>query len=173
MYAGLHFAAQLPMMLIVRLSLQRRMTQTRNHNNKGFTLVEVMISLITFAVLTLIFAATVPLAKKTAHMNGQYAQAISLCQHKIDQLRAVGYGRINYTELSDAGIIDDNPTTSPFSFNEVDQVEEYLPQPNATLNVESLGADKLRITASITWRTTTYETKTSTASLTAIITNVE
>lgn len=153
--------------------MRRRMTQTRNHNNRGFTLVEVMISLITFAVLTLIFAATVPLAKKTAHMNGQYAQAISLCQHKIDQLRAVGYGRINYTELSDAGIIDDNPTTPPFSFNEVDQVEEYLPQPNATLNVESLGADKLRITAAITWKTTTYGTKTSTASLTAIITNVE
>jgi len=100
------------------------MAKSRNHSNKGFTLVEVMISLITFAVLTVIFGATVPLAKKTAHMNGQYAQALSLCQHKIDQLRAVGYGRINYTELSDAGIIDDSPTTSPFSFNEVDQVED-------------------------------------------------
>ncbi len=149
------------------------MAYTQHLNNKGFTLVEVMISLITFAVLTLIFAATVPLAKKTAHMNGQYAQAISLCQHKIDQLRAVGYGRITYTELSDAGIIDDSPTTPPFSFNEVDQVEEYLPQPNATLNVESIGPNQLRIIASITWKTTTHNTKTSTASLTAIITNVE
>lgn len=149
------------------------MAKARNHSNKGFTLVEVMISLITFAVLTIIFGAAVPLAKKTAHMNGQYAQAISLCQHKIDQLRAVGYGRINYTELSDAGIIDDIPTTSPFSFNEVDQVEDYLPQPTATLNVESLGPNQLKVTAVITWRTTTYSTKTSTASLTAIITNVE
>lgn len=149
------------------------MAKSRNHSNKGFTLVEVMISLITFAVLTVIFGATVPLAKKTAHMNGQYAQALSLCQHKIDQLRAVGYGRINYTELSDAGIIDDSPTTSPFSFNEVDQVEDYLPQPTATLNIANWGPDQLKVTATITWRTTTYSTKTSTASLTAIITNVE
>jgi len=79
----------------------------------------------------------------------------------------------HYTELSDAGIIDDIPTTSPFSFNEVDQVEDYLPQPTATLNVESLGSNQLKVTAVITWRTTTYGTKTSTASLTAIITNVE
>jgi len=139
----------------------------------GFTLVEVMISLMVFVVLTLIFAACVPTARKAAKTNGQYSQAISLCQHKIDQLRAVGYGRITYDELSDAGIIDEARTTQPFSFTGVDDVAAYLPQPTTTLSVDDVGTDQLLVTATITWRTTTYESKASTASLSAIIANVE
>jgi len=141
--------------------------------NRGFTLVEVMVSLMLFAVITLIFAACVPSGRKASEMNGQYSQAISLCQHKIDQLRAVGYGRINYTELSDAGIIDDSPSSLPFSFVAVDQVANYLPRPTATLSIQDIAANQVKVTATITWTTTSYEAKTSTASLSAIITNVE
>lgn len=132
-----------------------------------------MISLGVFSLLIVIFATSVPLAKKSSQVNGQYAQAISLCQHKIDQMRAVGYGRITYTELSDAGIVDDSPSTLPFSFVGVDDVESYLPQPTATVNVQYNGTDKVTVTATITWKNTTYESKTSTVSLSAIITNVE
>ena len=82
-------------------------------SSAGYTLLEVTLSLFVFAVAVVIFAGTVPTAAKTAYLSGQYAQATSLCQHKIDQARAVGYGRLNYTELSDAGIIDDSPTRSP------------------------------------------------------------
>ncbi len=142
-------------------------------HNRGFTLIEVMISLGVFVALTLIFAACVPVARKTAKANGQYSQAISLCQHKIDQLRAVGYGRVNYDELSDAGIIDDSPSAQPFSFNTVDDVAEYLPQPTSTLAVEDFGADQLKVTATITWQNTTYQSKISRASLSAVIANVE
>ncbi|MEN6372340.1 MAG: type II secretion system protein [Armatimonadota bacterium] len=142
-------------------------------NNRGFTLIEVMISLGIFSLLIIIFATSVPLARKSSQVNGQYAQAISLCQHKIDQMRAVGYGRINYTELSDAEIIDESPSASPFSFAGVDNVDQYLPQPTATVNVHSMSTDKIIVTVTVTWKNATHESKTSTASLSAIITNVE
>lgn len=140
---------------------------------RGFTLTEVIIALMVFAILTLIFASCIPVAHKTAKVNGQYSQAISLCQHKIDQLRAVGYGRLTYEELSDAGIIDEAPLFSPYSFVEVDQVGSYLSQPNATLSIQTIGTDQIKATATITWKRTMYEDKTSSASLSAIITKVE
>ena len=89
---------------------------TRTSNNKGFTLIEVMISVMIFALLMVLYATCIPVAKKASVMNGQFAQAISLCQHKIDQMRAVGYGRLDYSDLNDAEIIDDSPTSSPYSF---------------------------------------------------------
>ncbi len=145
----------------------------RDRRKSGFTLVEVMIALMVFTVLTLIFATSIPLAQKAAKMSGRYSQAISLCQHKIDQIRAVGYGRINYTELSDAGIIDGSPLTAPFQFKVVDEVETYLPQPEATLVVEAIATDQIRVTATVTWRTVPSATGTSSASLSGIISNVE
>lgn len=144
-----------------------------SHSKRGFALLEVMIALGVFVILTLVFAACVPVAKKTAKMNGQYSQALSLCQHKIDQLRAVGYGRINYEELSDARIVDDSPNSAPYSFLEVDDVSEYLTHPTATVTVEELTTDVVRVTATVTWTNTAYESKESSATLTAIITNVE
>lgn len=148
--------------------------RTRRLSNKGFTLVEAVVSLLVFAVIVLIFAGSIVLAEKTARLNGQYAQAISLCQHKIDQLRAVGYGRLNYTELNDAGIIADYPTTSPYTFNNTsDEVENYLLNPVSTLTIEAVDAKTMRVTATITWRNSSNNSKTSTMSLTGLITNVE
>lgn len=141
-------------------------------NNRGFTLIEVMISLMVFVVLTLIFAACVPVAKKASKMNGQYSQAISLCQHKIDQLRAVGAGRVNYSDLAEIRIIDENPSTQPYSFSGVDDVASILPESTTTLSVV-YGTDEVKVTATVTWKSTNYESKTSRASLSAIITNVE
>lgn len=140
-------------------------------SQSGFTLIEVVISLIVFSFLMLIFAACIPMAKKTANMNGQFAQAISLCQHKIDQMRAVGAGRLNYEELSDAGIIDDSPTTQPFSFVGVDEVDQYLASPTATVTITTVSDSVTKVTVVITWKTTGYESKTSTMTVPALIVN--
>ena len=142
-------------------------------SKRGFTLVEVVVSITVFSFLMLVFSTSVILAEKTSHMNGQYAQAISLCQHKIDQMRAVGYGRINYTELSYAGIIDDAPENLQYSFVGVDEVANYLPNPTARINIQSIGTDKIKVTVTIKWKVASHESKTSSTSLSAIVTNVE
>ncbi len=140
---------------------------------QGFTLIEVMISLAVLVALTLVFATCVPVAVRASKSNGQYSQALSLCQHKIDQLRAVGYGRLNHTELSDAAIVDDEPTSQPWSFEAVDEVASYLADPSATLTVQEVANNQRKVTATIRWRPATSPGKTSSASLSAIIANVE
>jgi prepilin-type N-terminal cleavage/methylation domain-containing protein len=146
-------------------------------NNRGFTLIEVMISMMVLVVLAMIYTACMPAAKKAGQVNGQYSQAISLCQHKIDQLRAAGFGKINYTELSDGGIIDDAPTVSPFHFDEVDEVSTYLPPPITqaraivTVTDSDPSDEQLQVTVTVTWKNATYQAKTSTMSLTATIAN--
>lgn len=124
---------------------------------RGLTLIEVMVALFIFALLTILFASSLVVGKSAATINGQYAQAISLAQHKIDQLRAVGYGRLTYTELDDAGIIDATPTTAPYSFAVVDNVVSSdaatpLIGATATLNITDYDARVKLITVTIKWR---------------------
>jgi len=121
---------------------------------RGSTLVEVLMALVVFAVLTTMFGSSVIVAKSSSQINGQYSQAVSLCQHKVDQLRAVGFGRLNYTELNDAGIIDDAPTSSPFSFLVVDGVSEYLASPTATVTIASHATEsRVKVaTVTVSWR---------------------
>lgn len=143
-------------------------------SSRGFTLVEIMVVLFVLAVIVMIFAGSVVMAEKAAHVNGQFAQALSLCQHKLDQLRAVGYGRLNYTELDDAEIVDPTPTSSPFSFVVVDEAANYLLSPTATLTIQDLTAGKTKIvTATITWKKARHQTKTCTVSLSGIIANIQ
>lgn len=124
-------------------------------------------------VLTLIFAASVPVAKKTSKMNGQYSQALSLCQHKIDQMRAFGYGKINFDELAPI-IIDEDHPAQPWSFTDVDGVADILIDPQTQIVTFDPGnGDEIKVRVTITWKNTAYETKRSSASVSAIITNVE
>lgn len=141
--------------------------------NSGFTLIEVMISLMVLLTLTFIFAACVPMAKKTSKVNGQYSQALSLCQHKLDQMRAYGYGKITYSEMSPL-LIDSGKPGLPWTFTQVDSVQEILIDPQTSINVVDPGNDKeLKVTVTISWKNTAYEGKRSEASLSAIIANVE
>lgn len=160
----------------------RRIFMSNNANvykskKNGFTLIEVAISLLVFSIVVIIFASSVVMAKKAAHMNAQYAQALSICQHKIDQLRAVGFGRLNYQELNDAEIVDDSPSDlSGLSFTGQDRVADYLPQPTSSLAIDtpdSSDPKTLRATVSLTWHPVPYESRTSTVTLVALIVNTQ
>lgn len=142
-------------------------------NRSGFTLVETIISLMVFSLLILTFAGTMSVSLRAGKLNGQYAQATSLCQHKIDQMRAVGFGRLNYIELSDAGIIDDYPTVLPFSFAQIDEVGSYLSSATATINIQTVSSTVYKVTVDISWKNVTYGDRRSTMSVTGLIANVE
>jgi len=140
----------------------------------GFTLLEVMISIFILTAIALMFASAIPAAKKSATLNGQYAQATSLCQHKIDQLRAIGPGRMmTFGDLFEAGIIDQTPTAAPYSFVAADSISNYLPNPTATLTIQSVSGEPnaLKATVTITWQPAIHQAHSSRMSVTAIITN--
>ena len=157
---------------IERFSAERTKTD-RPAAKRGFTLIEVVVAMVVFAFVVIVFSSSIIIARKSSNLNGQYAQAISLCQHKIDQMRAVGFGRLNYTELSDAEIIDTTPTSAPFQFATVDQVTDYLNSPTTTIALSNPSAKETLVTVTISWKPNTYESRVSTTSLSAIIVNVE
>lgn len=158
---------------------------SRRKRRGGFTLIEVLVALVLVGAIVLIFGGSVIVADRAAHLNAQYAQAISIAQHKIDQMRAIGYGRVwdtvndrpNYTEMNDAGIVDDSPTASPFSFKLSDEVQSYLPNATATIKVEKVtisSVTAVKATVTVIWTPKTHTpTNQSKLALTALLTNVE
>jgi prepilin-type N-terminal cleavage/methylation domain-containing protein len=124
------------------------------HKKAGYSLIEVMVALFLVATGTIAFGAMVPMASRSARMNANYQQAVSLAQHKVDQCRAVGWGRLTYTELQAAGIIDASPTTSPYRFDGVDQLDGtggVFPDATGTLTVTDFSSTVRQVTATIVW----------------------
>ena len=77
---------------------------------RGFTIAEVTLALIVFAMMTVLFAAVFPMAVRGAHYSSNYAQAAMLAQHKLDQLRSAGYKRLSVptgdNSLASLNVID-------------------------------------------------------------------
>jgi hypothetical protein len=132
-------------------------------------------ALFVFALLTVLFASSLVLSTTASGMNGQYAQALSLCQHKMDQLRAVGYGRLDYIELNDAGIVDASPSASPYRFMTQDSVGSLLQNASTSLAIVPLASDaRVKVvTVTISWKASSGRTTNSTASLVGYIANTE
>lgn len=78
----------------------------RPKSQKGFTLIEVVIAMIIFLMMVLMFAAVFPLAVRGAIFSNNYAQAVALCQHKMDQLRGETWNKMDYTDLNNDGVVD-------------------------------------------------------------------
>jgi len=123
----------------------------RHIRRRAFTLVEVIVAVFLLAMAVLMFGAFYPSASRASRMSGNHSQAISEVQHKVDQLRAVGYGRLNYSELRAAGIIDAEPGASPFRFDSVDGLAALLPNPVGTLSVSYPATDLAQVTVRLTW----------------------
>ena len=133
------------------LGLVRGRTFARRRRRSGFTLVEVLISVAIFGAAATILFGLMPTALKTGKMVGNHQQAASLVQHKIDQLRGVGWGRLNYTEMRSAGIVDATPGASPYSFVLVDGIEELYVEAVATISIEDFSPQVKKVTVTLTW----------------------
>jgi hypothetical protein len=90
-------------------------------------------------------------------------------QHKIDQCRGVGYGRLTFTELRNGGIIDATPTASPFSFKTVDGLTAIFPNTVATITITDFSADIKQVTVELTWTGSPNRQGNGTMSATALI----
>jgi type II secretory pathway pseudopilin PulG len=128
-----------------------RNTSTVRRRNAGFTLLEAVIAIFVLAATATVFFAMLPTAVKTGKMVGNHQQAASLVQHKIDQMRGIGYGRLTYTEMRDAGVIDSAPATSPYSFKAVDGLDEIYVTPTATITVSDYSTEVRQVTVTLTW----------------------
>ncbi|MCE5323808.1 type II secretion system GspH family protein [bacterium] len=158
--------------------ISNRQLNKKRMQSRGFTLIEVAASLLAFSVVVVIFASSILMAERSAHMNGQYAQALSLCQHKIDQARSVGFGQLDADSLLGAEIVDSVISSDVYSFASAgnDNVASYLSDPTAIMSIEKPydgDTSKALVTATVTWHPTAYRNKTNTVTLAAIITNFD
>ncbi|CAN5380914.1 hypothetical protein BH11ARM1_BH11ARM1_02550 [soil metagenome] len=117
----------------------------------GFTWIEVMMAIVLVSLTASMFVALVPMAAQSQTLTGSYQQASSLVQHKVDQLRAVGYGRLNYTELHNAGIIDASPTTVPFKFKVADGLDAIYKNSTPTINITDWSTNIKQVTINLSW----------------------
>lgn len=84
----------------------------------GFTLMEVTLALIVFAMMTVLFAAVFPMTVRGARYGGNYTQAAMIAQHKMDQIRSAGFTSLDQSHLSNLSIIDSpQPAGYPLAIN--------------------------------------------------------
>ena len=127
------------------------MHRRRFRRRRGFNLIEIILAVFMLGMATLVFAGLYPPAARCSHKSGNYSQAISAVQHKVDELRSVGYGRLDYTNLQSAGIIDASPATAPFHFEVTDGLGTILPNAVGTISFTSAGTNLTQATVQVTW----------------------
>jgi prepilin-type N-terminal cleavage/methylation domain-containing protein len=81
----------------------------RRIRQQGFTMVEVVMSLIIFTVMALLTAAVVPISARSVRYGNDYTQAATLAMHKVNQLQEAGYANMN-RNLNSLGVVDSNAT---------------------------------------------------------------
>lgn len=137
----------------------------RRARRRGFTLIEVVVAMMIFLAMVLMFAAVFPIAVRGSIFGNDYAQAVALCQHKMDQLRQETYSKLGNTGsvLYNDSVIDQSavPTTLPYSytFTNCDNLSSFFPTgasaPSGTIlisqdpNVSS--GNVYDVTVTITW----------------------
>ncbi|MGV3618233.1 MAG: type IV pilus modification PilV family protein [Fimbriimonas sp.] len=145
------------------------MMRTRRVRSRGFTWIEVLLSIFVVGITAAIYGSLIPMSAKTQTMAANHQQALGIIQHKIDQLRAVGYGRLTFTELKDAGIIDSSPTSSPFRFDTVDNLDSLYISSVGTIAVSDFSTTVRQVTVTLTWTGSGRRQGNGTASLTALV----
>lgn len=145
------------------------MMRMRRVRNKGFTWIEILAAVFVIGITAVIFGAIFPMAAKTQTMAANHQQALGIAQHKIDQLRAVGYGRLTYTELRNAGIIDSTSTVSPFRYTVVDDLASLYPTAVGTIAVADFSTTIRQVTVTLTWSNSARRPGNGTVSLMALV----
>lgn len=83
----------------------------------GISLVEVMFALGILLLMAMMFGAAIPAATRGTRFSGAFQQAISVAQHKIDQLRDADLARLTAANLDSRDIIDSEATCTTSGAN--------------------------------------------------------
>ena len=139
----------------------------RKQARRGFTVMEVALSLVIFTMMTLLFGAVLPIAVRGAAHSGNYNQAAALAQRKIDQLRVAGYNRLfdgtdgtAVSKLSAQNVVDAQNSSGVFDFTTVDHLTGaggyFSPGSAGTITVTDgyngvPAGNAAQVTVTITW----------------------
>ena len=88
------------------VSNNRLIRRRKKARHGGFTLVELMLAFFVFFMILILFGATFPVATRAGHVGSNYSQATFIAQHKVDQLRDIGFAKLDGNSLASQGLID-------------------------------------------------------------------
>jgi prepilin-type N-terminal cleavage/methylation domain-containing protein len=117
----------------------------------GFSLLEVMVAALILALTATAFAALYPQAHQLRSRAENMTRATMLAQHKIEQLRNLAFTDLNYEALRVANVIDASPTSSPYTFTEIDSLTNDLPQGSGTLTIVEQEENLVRVDVTVSW----------------------
>jgi prepilin-type N-terminal cleavage/methylation domain-containing protein len=130
--------------------LQKLSVRKKYAKRRGFTLLEITVALVIFAIMILMFVATIPIATRSAKYGNTYAVASSLALHKINQLEGLGYTQMDGTLLETKKVIDpgwsgNTPNTKGMEtitaeFTDSDKLWKFFPGGETTTGVRNTGA---------------------------------
>ncbi len=131
--------------------MQRR-TPERAGLRRGALLTDLIFATFLFGMGVMIWLSVYPTADRSSRTVSSYSQAVSVLQHKADQLRAVGFGRLTFTELRNAGVVDATPNASPYRFDIADNLGALFTVPVGTMTITSPAADLRQVDLLLTWQ---------------------
>lgn len=124
-------------------------------SRRGAGLVDVMMTLLVLSIAGVIFSATYPAGFSCSRRAQEYKLATAIAQRKMEQLRATNYESLTQPLLHQAGVIDSDSVTSPYSFTSVDSLSAHLTQGSGTIAVEDLSASLKRVKVTVRWQSRT------------------
>ncbi|MEN6372808.1 MAG: hypothetical protein ABFD64_12445 [Armatimonadota bacterium] len=120
-------------------------------SNRGVGLIDVMITVMLLGMAGVIFTATFPTGHSALNQAEDTKKAVELAQKKLEQVKALGYESLSYTNLRAANAIDEDQTSSPYNFTSVDNLAKSLASSSGTLEITNYAAGIKKVVATVSW----------------------
>ena len=125
---------------------------------RGALLVDLLVALGVMLLATLGFLSLFPVAHRAQFLSSERSVAAKIASRMIEHLQMLPRRDVNYASLRQLNLINETPTTSPFSFTRLplDDGAQYspataLPQGSGTLTVEPLDHGAAMAVIEIRW----------------------
>ena len=144
--------------------------------NRGFSLIEAMLSVFMVATAGAILASAMPAATVSRSKGNYLNKAANFAQKEVELMKSLGYANLTAAKLYSADLVDSTSTvaTNTWSCNSTDaavgdRVSDLLPSGTGTIKVEQVDLELKRITITINWKERSRNRSYTVASLVANI----
>jgi hypothetical protein len=127
----------------------------RLRSKKGIGLIDVMVTLFLLSVAGIIFSATFPAAFSCSRKSQEYKLGTAIAQRKMEQLRAMNYESLTEPLLHQAGVIDSDSMSSPYTFTAKDSLALQLTTGKGTIAITDISSHIKKVQVTITWQSRT------------------
>ncbi|MBC8102736.1 MAG: prepilin-type N-terminal cleavage/methylation domain-containing protein [Cytophagales bacterium] len=110
---------------------------------RGFTLIEVLFAVFIFLIMAMMFFSVATAATRASRFGNSYNQAMSLAQHKIDQMQSQGFSKAKNPTGLYGTVLDDPGAVYPQGKSPAPVFDGTLPAPLSKFTGYFTCVDKL------------------------------